>query len=312
MVTIICLSYNHEKYIGQTLENFVNQKTNFKIQVIVHDDASKDRSAEIIRQYAEKYPDIIIPVLQEVNQYSILPAGEVYKKHINPLIKGKYIATCEGDDYWCDDTKLQKQVDFMEDHPEYSLCVHNSYFLDMTTEEKKVFNDKVKNDCDIKFEDIADGLMGIFHLSSWLYRKELHFNFPSFCTAVPSIGDYPKALFFAGSGKIHFINEIMSVYRYRSTPTSWTSKNNSKRNNYKDKKEYVDKRVMMLELVKKEYPENTEVINKAIKRKKFELVKITGNYKELKEDPFYKELYDKLGFKDKIKFLIRHFSRGKI
>ena len=109
-VSVICLTYNQEKYIEKALNGFVKQKTNFKFEVLVHDDASTDKTTEIIKQYEKKYPDIVKPIYQKTNQFSIgnNPTKICFKKS-----KGKYIALCEGDDYWCDENKLQKQYDFM-------------------------------------------------------------------------------------------------------------------------------------------------------------------------------------------------------
>ena len=120
MVTIRCLVYNHEPYIRQCLEGFVMQKTNFRFEAIVHDDASTDGTAAIIKEYAEKYPDIIKPIFETENQYSKRDGS--IKRIMNAHTHGKYIAYCEGDDYWTDPYKLQKQVDFLETHPEYGLC----------------------------------------------------------------------------------------------------------------------------------------------------------------------------------------------
>ena len=116
MVSICCLTYNHEPYIRDCLEGFVNQKTNFKFEVIIHDDASTDKTADIIREYESKYPDIIKPIYQTENQYS--QGIKFGKKYIYPKMRGKYVAFCEGDDYWCDNNKLQKQFDFFDFYPE--------------------------------------------------------------------------------------------------------------------------------------------------------------------------------------------------
>lgn len=124
MVTIRCIAYNQEKYIRDCLEGFVMQKTNFRFEAIVHDDASTDGTAAIIKEYAEKYPDIIKPILETENQYSKADGslGRIMDEHTH----GKYVAFCEGDDYWTDPLKLQKQVDFLESHPDCSLCFHNA------------------------------------------------------------------------------------------------------------------------------------------------------------------------------------------
>jgi glycosyltransferase involved in cell wall biosynthesis len=127
LVSICCITYNHEKYIQQCLEGFLIQKTTFLFEILIHDDASTDRTADIIREYETKYPDIIKPIYQTENQYS---KGVIVSAVYNwPRAKGKYIALCEGDDYWIDSYKLQKQVDFMEANPEYGLVYTDYYSL---------------------------------------------------------------------------------------------------------------------------------------------------------------------------------------
>ena len=124
MVSIWCITYNHEPYIRQCLEGFVMQKTNFRFEAIVHDDASTDGTAAIVREYAEKYPDIIKPIFEIENQYS--KGDGSLDRIMEEVCTGKYVAFCEGDDYWIDPLKLQKQVDYLESHPEYSMCFHNA------------------------------------------------------------------------------------------------------------------------------------------------------------------------------------------
>ena len=116
LVSIRCAVYNHEPYIRQCLDGFVMQKTNFRFEAIVHDDASTDNSASIIREYAGKYPDIIRPIYETENQFSKKDGSLM--RIITEACHGKYYASCEGDDYWTDPLKLQKQVDYMESHPE--------------------------------------------------------------------------------------------------------------------------------------------------------------------------------------------------
>lgn len=119
LVSIKCMVYNHEPYLRQCLEGFVMQKTNFRFEAIVHDDASTDGSAAIIREYAEKYPDIIKPIYETENQYSKRDGS--LSRIMNAHMHGKYIAFCEGDDYWTDPLKLQKQVDILEADPNVSI-----------------------------------------------------------------------------------------------------------------------------------------------------------------------------------------------
>lgn len=120
LVSIQCLVYNHEPYLRQCLDGFVMQKTSFKFEAIVHDDVSTDGSASIIREYAEKYPDIIKPIFETENQYSKHDGS--LERIMKDASKGKYIALCEGDDYWVDPSKLQRQVDLLENNLDCSLC----------------------------------------------------------------------------------------------------------------------------------------------------------------------------------------------
>lgn len=112
LVSVVCDVYNHEPYLRQCFDGFVMQKTNFKFEVLVHDDASTDKSAEIIIEYTNKYPDIFKPIIQKENQYS--KGVGIWKTYQFPRVKGKYVAFCEGDDYWIDPLKLQKQVTAIE------------------------------------------------------------------------------------------------------------------------------------------------------------------------------------------------------
>lgn len=123
MVNISCMTYNHEDYIEEALKGFVMQKTNFPFCALVIDDASTDGTAEIIRQYEQKYPDIIKGIYLTENHYSIKKSKIPYYRPWRE--RSKYIAICEGDDYWTDPLKLQKQVDFLESHPDYVMCTHH-------------------------------------------------------------------------------------------------------------------------------------------------------------------------------------------
>ena len=121
LVSISCITYNHEPYIVQALNGFLMQKTSFPFEVLVHDDASTDRTADIIREYEKKFPKIIKPIYQKENQYS-KGFTSVTATWNFPRAQGKYMALCEGDDYWIDENKLQMQVDFLEHNPDYGLC----------------------------------------------------------------------------------------------------------------------------------------------------------------------------------------------
>lgn len=130
VVTVACVTYNHVKFIRQAIDSFLMQKTTFPFEIIIHDDASTDGTVDIIKKYAKKYPDVIKIILQKKNQYEqgmrsgVLFGYDPLVRHVLPIAKGKYIALCEGDDYWTDPMKLQKQVNHLDIHPEQVMCYH--------------------------------------------------------------------------------------------------------------------------------------------------------------------------------------------
>lgn len=218
MVTIRCLTYNHEPYIRQCLEGFVMQKTNFRFEAIVHDDASTDGTAAIIREYAEKYPDIIKPIFETENQYSKKDGS--LSRIMNSHMKGKYIAMCEGDDYWTDPLKLQKQVDFLESHLECGMCYmrirkyyqKNNRFGDIWGGESTTF-DKLL---------VANTVPTL----TTMFRKELYDAYSM--QIVPDskgwlMGDYPMWLWFAHESSVAFIPDIVGVYRIADGSASHSS-----------------------------------------------------------------------------------------
>lgn len=208
LVTIRCLVYNHEPYLRQCLEGFVMQKTNFPFEAIVHDDASTDGSAAIIREYAEKYPDIIKPIYEIENQYS-KHDGSLRRK-MDVHMRGKYIAMCEGDDYWIDSHKLQKQVNFMEEHPEYSLCFHATNCIYGQDENPYYTIHYTKSEFDL--EDLILGGGGMMATNSMLYKNIFLEPLPLWVRKAP-VGDLPLMLLLGSYGKVHYIDEVMSVYR---------------------------------------------------------------------------------------------------
>ena len=142
LVSICCITYNHAKYIRQCLEGFLMQKTSFSYEIVINDDCSTDGTTDIIREYEARYPNLISPIYHAENEYSKGVRG-MFATYCFPKAKGKYIAMCEGDDYWIDPLKLQKQVDFMEENPDYSMCFHNAMRLNERAEDKE----RIKSFC---------------------------------------------------------------------------------------------------------------------------------------------------------------------
>ena len=218
MVTIQCFTYNQESYIRKCLDGFITQKTNFSFEAIVHDDASTDGTPDIIREYATKYPDIIKPIYEIENQFSKQDGS--LRKIMNAHTHGKYVAICEVDDYWTDPQKLQRQVDFLEKHPDNVMVCNRTKLY---SEQKHQFIDD--NCCyntsqPVNVRDVI--LKGGLFLStcSLLYRRQiLPSTLPNYWMKC-HVGDYPLQIHAAMKGGIYYINDAMSVYRVENN-ASW-------------------------------------------------------------------------------------------
>lgn len=229
MVSICCITYNQKEYIRDALDGFLNQKTDFAYEVLIHDDASTDGTAQIIREYADRYPQIIKPILQTENQYSkgITNISGTYNF---PRAEGRYIAMCEGDDYWISDRKLQRQVDFMEAHKDCSMV-----FCSAKVEiQGKAFTEKqmrpYKRSRKVSSREIIDKTSG-YPTASLLFRREMVKNLPDFYVQAP-IADIPLQLMAAASGWAYYMDEPMCVYRLGGA-ASWTTL--MKQGNYEEK-----------------------------------------------------------------------------
>ncbi len=224
LVSIRCLVYNHEPYLRQCLDGFVMQKTDFPFEAIVHDDASTDNSAAVIREYAEKYPDIIKPIFETENQYRKGTIGKIMDNAVSP--SSKYIAICEGDDYWTDSHKLQKQVDYLEAHHECTLVCNRTK---IKSEKDRSFMDDnccLNNDGVLDAKDVIR--KGGLYIStcSLIYRSSLTSFYPEYCKKC-HVGDYPLQILAAMKGSVYYLNDPMSVYRVNN-PTSWVGRTASK------------------------------------------------------------------------------------
>ena len=204
LVSILCATYNQKDFIAQTIEGFLMQKVCFPIEIIIHDDASTDGTAEIVKEYAAKHPDIIKPILQTENQHS--KRNPIWKNFIYPAAKGKYYADCEGDDYWTDPNKLQRQVDFLESHLDYSLSTENGTVLYTNTNVARPFSDEPEHD--VSLEDLL--IRRRFPTASAVYRSEF---LPEFLQSKQPGFDTAMWAYLSTKGKIHFNPVISSVYR---------------------------------------------------------------------------------------------------
>lgn len=223
VLTVFALAYNHEKYIRETLEGIVRQKTNFKFEVLLHDDASTDNTSEIIKEYEKKYPEIIRPIYQTENQYS--QGKEIVFDIMRPLAKGRYYAFCECDDYWCDECKLQKQVDFLEQHPDYWLCGHNSRVIVMGGGSEYLFSQSNES-CEIRLKKSKYQWEPYCQTASIVCRRQCQDTWPSWLVRAEVAGDYKRMLWALTQGRAFYMDFVGSVYR-SGTEGSYSEKFNN-------------------------------------------------------------------------------------
>lgn len=222
MVSIQCLVYNHEPYLRQCLDGIVMQKTNFRFEAIVHDDCSTDGSRKIIEEYAAKYPDIIKPIYETENQYSKKDGS--LRRIIYDHIKGNYIAICEGDDYWIDSHKLQKQVDVLEENHEYSFCYTG--FINVNENGHEICRPNYEHLMEKSYSgDILIDLLGgnFIMTCTTCFRRDVIMS--ELNASVPCKYDYSLFLTASVLGKAYYISSKTAAYRKTSTGAMATRKN---------------------------------------------------------------------------------------
>ena len=215
LVSISCITYNHAPYIRECLEGFLMQKTNFPFEILIHDDASTDGTADIIREYQAKHPDLIKPILREKNLYS--QGVRMMNRFNYERARGKYIALCEGDDFWTDPNKLQVQFDFMETNPDYSMCGCRTSHLN---EIRKTYSlSPLSSWWEPKNQKLLDGLAlwsRPFDTVTFFIRKscyqEKHDLLMRDSINMP-FGDVQLIFHMSHSGRIGIIDKDMATYR---------------------------------------------------------------------------------------------------
>jgi glycosyltransferase involved in cell wall biosynthesis len=222
VVSVICPTYNHEKYIRKTIESILSQRTDFPFELFIHDDASTDSTASIIEEYAKAYPSIIRPIYRKENQYS---KGYKIQPLVMPHTNGKYIAFCEGDDFWTNPQKLQHQVDILNKYHDVIICGHWCTNVDGQGAllEKQITTGE---SCPEYF-GAENALSGTpVHPNTWMYRRMEWQNhkYIRLLNALPA-GDDPTMLMLLSEGKGYCISNFYSAYRLHDGG-SWSTKSN--------------------------------------------------------------------------------------
>lgn len=240
-VSVICCAYNQEKYIEDALKGFVSQKTNFNFEVLISDDASTDRTPDIIRKYEKEYPELIKPLYLTENQYSkgIYPGVFLMEK-----AQGQYFAICEGDDYWTSDHKLQRQYDALEQHPECDMSAHSAIRVRPYDRKPIGMVEPMKEDGILTMEKVIDG-GGDFIATNSLFARRTIFDNPASYTRKYAL-DYAYQMCGAARGGIVYLHETMSAYR-RGADNSWTVKMMNSQTSVRI--DYIDKMIKLLDMV---------------------------------------------------------------
>ncbi|SDB46545.1 Glycosyl transferase family 2 [Pseudobutyrivibrio sp. YE44] len=288
-VSVVVATYNQEKYIGHTLESIVSQKVNFEYEVIVGDDCSTDGNAAVIKEYAEKYPDIIVPILREKN---LGMGGNV--ADLTMRTTGEYVAFIEGDDFWIDENKLQKQVDFLDSHPDYVACFGLCQIVDkneVRQENLEQWSGFMKEGGEYTLKMFQDYVLPGQTATS-MYRKVAYGQLQQKIMASGidprKLIDRSQVLCMMAVGKMYNLGEFVSAYRYvlDENSGSWSSQNDfySKENvlNYLQGMKDMEKIAEALEL-------NLNFDE----RRLFELNKLEDNRNNF-EKKDYNEIFEKI------------------
>lgn len=293
LVSICCITYNHEHYIRDALDSFLMQQTDFSFEILIHDDASTDNTANIIREYEEKFPGIIKPIYQQCNQYS---RGVVITRLNLQRAQGKYVALCEGDDYWTDPKKLQLQTDYMESHPYCSLCTHSAKVV--SEDARKVGKMRpARRDTEFTASDMIIGGGDMIATNSMFFPYEKWQNCPDFFKLWP-VGDYPLAIYLSIAGEVHYIDQAMSAYR-TGISGQWTAALRQSQDNLRNHFMQIDEKLEELdELTGFQY---SLAIKKRIRIDQIYM----GNLYVL-DNPIYRDAYEALPLIYKIKVWLQY------
>ncbi|MGG0671155.1 glycosyltransferase [Sporosarcina koreensis] len=301
LVSVNCITYNQEAYIRDAIESVLMQITDFQYELLIGEDCSTDSTLQIVEEYAKEYPDKIRIITSERNVGARQNSVRLQRES-----KGKYIAICEGDDYWIDPYKLQKQVDYMEANPTCTLCFHNAFLVRGAKKEEEKKPSLIKksnlyyNKAKSNYNAGELALLGFIPTSSFIYRREFMDHPPEwYYTAV--VGDNALKLITTSHGYAHFIDDNLGVYRIEvknSMMDKWKKEEGQKEKQIARNQGYI-------ELLDNFNRYSNYIYDNQIKKAKvpFEVLNLglSGNRKRMKSEE-YKEYFSSLNRKERFIF----------
>ena len=303
IVTVILPTHNHAPFIAQAIESVLMQKTEYPFDILLHDDASTDGTADICREYAAKYPDKITLIAQTVNQYTI--DRRIQSHILIPKVTAKYTAILDGDDYWVDPLKLQKQISYMESHPDCTLCIGGAHLVDVNNQVVGQVT-PYKEDCVVNPEDMIRGGGGFNATNTIVMPTQLLKDLPKFADYVEA-EDIPFQLLGALTGYAWYIADILMAYRL-AVPGSWSTRQ------YASAMETRIKTSRDLIALNEGYDAYSggkyhDAFLQAIRYQEFLILTYQHKLKEAKQPP-YRFFYDRLSWKRKLRLFGEKYFNG--
>lgn len=289
-VSICCITYNHEKFISEAIDGFLMQKTTFPFEIIIGEDDSTDNTLNIINKYRNRYPNLIQVITSDSNVGMQKNFERTFK-----ACQSRYIALCEGDDYWTDSYKLQKQITFLENNPEYSICCHMSENYDEKSQTVISHFPKIAHETELTIFDLFNA--NIAHTCTFVYRNK-NVKIPPFFEKL-QLADWPLHMLHAEYAKIKFFPENMAKYRIHSSGV-WSSSNRIKQ---------LDASILALKYMNKYFKNKYSLqINKTISNfllEKAHCYLDSHNIFLASRCYRYTQKYSKIGFIDKVKYIFK-------